>query len=58
MALIGERLGAPVTAMLTVYPLAAVTAGNRIVVESRTYDIIGVDDSADDVWHAALTEVV
>jgi len=42
---------------LTVYPQEWVAGGNRVEVDGKTYDIVGVDDSGD-VWVCDLVEVV
>jgi len=58
MLMHADRYAAPLTAAWTFHAGAPVTAGDRLLIESRTYDVLGIDDTAPDVWHAALSEVV
>lgn len=58
MLLHAERYAAPVTATWTTHAGAPIAAGDRLTVDSLTYDILGVDTTAKDVWHAALSEIV
>ena len=53
-----ERYASPVTALVTCYPNAACVAGGRIVIDGVTYDILGVDTTASDIYHADVGEVV
>lgn len=53
-----ERYASPVTALLTCYPHAACVAGNRVAVGGVTYEILGVDATARDLYHADIGEVV
>jgi hypothetical protein len=43
---------------MTAYPHEACTAGNRVRVDGVVYDILGVDTTARDIYHADLSEVL
>jgi len=53
-----DRYASPVTALMTCYPHAACVAGNRVLVDGVVYDILGVDATAPDIYHADLAEVL
>lgn len=53
-----DRYASPVTALMTCYPHASCVAGNRVTVEGVVYDILGVDTTARDIYHADLSEVL
>lgn len=53
-----DRYASPVTALMTCYPHASCVAGNRVTVEGVVYDILGVDATAPDIYHADLAEVL
>ena len=51
------RYASPVSLVLSLYPHAAVVAGNRVTIGGVTYAILGGDFTGD-IWHADLMEVV